>query len=469
MSTKTIIELNGLICLVISALFWLFAEYLSMLTKKADKRSIEKKTIQENIQLVRFQKFFLKVRNSPSQQIVYLALVTVLKLKNRLFKKITKALAVHKPDKELSALSILFFSVTLMASVLFFIVLIDYPSCTVIWKWRLCYPVGDAKAYAIETFAYANLLFIISFSLTKQRFEQSIGVILWDFFIVLVPIQGLFIILAIIVALLAFSLKLGLWLSGIPILLLVYYGPHVMTSLIATMGAGYPDKDSDIFRSEKLEAEAEFQRIIDESGTNIFAFFFGFFFGLFLSWLAIIVGQVIQPTYVIPLTAPILLINSVADGITLTVTIIIIKKMIRAGSVYKSVGYILLNILIASILAIAAMYLGSGFEGTDSVSLVDAFFLLAPYKLVNHSAMNQFGSYFFLTNSTLLPVFIYLIIVVLCYLFKLCFYRPLRYIATDLNENKQPVEYLAAMFKVAARLFAIPGAIAVVFKLLLSK
>lgn len=174
-------------------------------------------------------------------------------------------------------------------------------------------------------------------------------------------------------------------------------------------------------------------------------------------------GQLVSPVPQgqLPFNFPMLAINSLCDGATLTLTLFFLQRIVRQRSILKAGLYIVANILTSIALALLSIVLGTGYEHSAKVSFVQAVNILLLRSSKTHAG---FGAHFFLMNSTLIPVLLYLVIILLLYLNKILLYKPFRFAISKVNDDTKPIELLIDINKVLARIFALILVILTAFK-----
>ncbi|WP_417486540.1 hypothetical protein [Maricaulis sp.] len=158
---------------------------------------------------------------------------------------------------------------------------------------------------------------------------------------------------------------------------------------------------------------------------SVFLFLLGICLSLALTFSALALGSLLEPTAPLPQTPQLVVFNAVFDGLTLMLTIRVLqfatRGAFRRGSSdviasLKVFGAIIVDIGIAAGLAFLSLYVGL-FGSEFQVSAAEAFRVLI--GLAPNGEGAEFGPYFWVMHTAFIPTLMYLLGLVLLILMKL--------------------------------------------------
>lgn len=205
--------------------------------------------------------------------------------------------------------------------------------------------------------------------------------------------------------------------------------------------------DSEAFR-RNLEALLEWRHRAEGA---VFLLMLGGHAGIVWSLAAMRLGHQLDPTAYVPQTGLMLILNFFSDGITLTLTFLIFKKVSRTRLSYSLPIALLLNILLASAFACTALYFALHFS---------PYPLTASEVLRVLVARSPDGSRFALTptfwvlHTTFIPLLIYMLLVLSCWLAKVFLQITRRYFGWG-KGLKNALAYTSAFISVLGAILSL--------------
>jgi hypothetical protein len=140
-------------------------------------------------------------------------------------------------------------------------------------------------------------------------------------------------------------------------------------------------------------------------------FGFGVAAGYFATVLALLIGRVAEPGVEVPKTLQLLITNIVCDGLTLGLTVMILRQALPPRKRMPVLLALPLGVLVAAILAFASLYFGMlGSSSEMSLSEVSRVFVAIHPR--EHKLL--LGPRFWLMHTTFLPIAVYSCILALC-------------------------------------------------------
>ena len=401
-----------IIFIALAALFWLLAEYVSWYIQSLNVKDDKEREANFNKANLYFEDLYNKVKRSKLATLPIIAINAVLDAQQYLFKKITiwfsKYSISKSSNKEIGCLRFLIY---LLVSILVFAFLASlfeaaksYPDCIDIKGYAFYYPNGYAFKYAKYTFYIMGSIGVITilFGLEEKNFIVRLLTTAGISLIFLLPIC---LVIEISIILLDFVMSFGLWYAVIPLAVVGVVIPYTLFSIYTIFASGHvaygEDETPESYEYKRKQNEEASKKLpeVEKSVEPLYPFFIGFFFSFVVSAIAMIIGQLLIPIqeHTIPLTVPMLFFNAISDGLTLAITISILKRLIetKVSSVIKVSAYILLDIICAGVLAIGSIMLGSLFQGMPKVNFLEAIELLMGYSFETGSFNISSGPHFF--------------------------------------------------------------------------
>jgi hypothetical protein len=168
-----------------------------------------------------------------------------------------------------------------------------------------------------------------------------------------------------------------------------------------------------------------------------------------LTLTALFAGHVIDSNLPVPQTAQMLIANAIFDGITVIVTLYLLRWAIMEKAAYRIPIAVFIDICASSLLAVTSLYLG--LFGTKYNIGLDQTFNVLIGKSIDGLHVS-FGPYFWAMHTVFLPIFIYIVIIWIAYVAKM-FLIPIKIFFGKGQEHKNPLRLTAALFAFLATTF----------------
>ena len=217
-------------------------------------------------------------------------------------------------------------------------------------------------------------------------------------------------------------------------------------------------KDSTTYRPGKVYEEGAFKRKFEallewrwRAEETVFLLMLGGHAGIVWSLAAMWLGHQFEPTAYVPQTGLILIFNFFSDGLTLTLTFLVFKNVRDTSLAFSLPFALLLNILLASVLACASLYFAL---------LFSPYPLTVPEVLRVLVARSPDGTRFALTptfwvlHTTFIPLLIYMLMVLCCWLAKVFLQITRRYFGWG-KELKNALAYTSAFISVLGAILSL--------------
>lgn len=164
---------------------------------------------------------------------------------------------------------------------------------------------------------------------------------------------------------------------------------------------------------------------------------------------AFLVGNLISPDAHVPQTWQMLISNVLLDGVTLLATFALITWAVREKAWLRIPIAILLDVLVACILAFASLYVGLVF--TENELTVTAVFNILIGKAASGDHY-ELGPYFWAMHTTFLPTLAYLFIILVAWLGKTILI-PFEWFLGKGKAHRNPLGLTATLFGLLASFF----------------
>jgi len=168
-----------------------------------------------------------------------------------------------------------------------------------------------------------------------------------------------------------------------------------------------------------------------------------------ITLLALLSGHVVHPDVWVPQTAQMLISNVVCDGFTLVATFWILGWAVSKRGLLRIPKAILLDILVAGLLACCSLYFGLVFT-KHGLSVWEVLRVLIG-KSPERSGL-EFGPYFWAMHTTFIPTVLYLLLIGACWMAKVILTVAAKFTKKALQHEK-PCELTAALFGILFALF----------------
>lgn len=181
----------------------------------------------------------------------------------------------------------------------------------------------------------------------------------------------------------------------------------------------------------------------------------GFSIGIsfFVTFLSFLVGSLISSQSYIPQTFQMLMSNVILDGITMLFTFKILGWSIAKKPWARIPLAVLLDIMVAAILACLSLYLGLLFS-EHQLSLKEVLFVLIGRSVSGEDI--ELGPYFWAMHTTFIPTCLYLMFIIVAWLGKSTL-LPVRWFFGKGHEHQNPLALTATLFALIATIFGVIG------------
>ena len=183
--------------------------------------------------------------------------------------------------------------------------------------------------------------------------------------------------------------------------------------------------------------------------------FIGISIGLSFSitFIAFLIGNLINDQSYVPQTFQMLISNVILDGVTLFITIKLLRWSLQKNSSIRIPIVILLDISIAECLACLALYLGLVFTEQQLSITKILYVLIGQFPSGNGT---ELGPLFWAMHTTFIPTCIYLLFILIGYLGKVII-TPTKWFLGKGHEHKSPLGLTSALCALLATIFALAG------------
>jgi hypothetical protein len=210
-------------------------------------------------------------------------------------------------------------------------------------------------------------------------------------------------------------------------------------TLMLPIFCGYADALRGMLSISKRKSDTE---IPSDSGASAL-FAFATVFGIWVTFLALSVGHMMEPQVSVTRTPQMIASNSIFDALTVLLTLGILKKSVEHRGVLAIPGFILLNVVAASLLAVSSLWFGL----LMTRGMLSANSLL--HIFVAHSLNGshwEFGPYFWLMHTSFLPILLLFVLILACWIAKV-FLLPVRwFLGRGQHPDINPLGLSAGLF-----------------------
>jgi len=169
-------------------------------------------------------------------------------------------------------------------------------------------------------------------------------------------------------------------------------------------------------------------------------FLFGVALSFTVTYLSLLIGHFARPSAPVPQNLQMLASNLLFDGFTMVATIMILKSAISKSGVLRIPLAIMLDIIVAAILACCSLYFG--LVGSQNHLAVREVMSVLTGKSPSGSGW-ELGPYFWAMHTTFLPTAFYLSIILFCWLAKTVL-TVAHWFFEKGQESKNPLKLTAA-------------------------
>lgn len=172
--------------------------------------------------------------------------------------------------------------------------------------------------------------------------------------------------------------------------------------------------------------------------------------GFTITFLALLIGHITDPSAYVPRTFQMIISNIIFDGLTMVVMYGLLVRAIAKEGLFRLPGAIFFAIIAAAILACGSLYFGLVFTA-ETLNISEMLHILVA-KSPDGSRF-ELSPYFWVMHTTFLPTLLYLLFILLCWIAK-AFLIPLRWFLGKGKELNNPLNLTAAFCTfIAAVLF----------------
>ena len=164
-------------------------------------------------------------------------------------------------------------------------------------------------------------------------------------------------------------------------------------------------------------------------------------------------GRLVSAESPIPQTGQMLLSNVLFDGGTMLITLLILDWAIKKKSFLRIPAAILLDVVVAAVLACASLYFGL-FLSENHLSIQQVMWVLVGRSPAGLGM--ELGPYFWAMHTTFIPTFIYMAVILVAWIGKIV----LVFIELVFRKSfllKNPFTLTAALFALLATIFVVSG------------
>ncbi len=173
-----------------------------------------------------------------------------------------------------------------------------------------------------------------------------------------------------------------------------------------------------------------------------------------ITFLALLIGSIADPSAWVPQTLQMLLSNVVFDAATVVTTIAILRWAIASEGTARIPVAVGVDLVLAALLACCSLYFGLVF--TDkALGLREALHVLLGRSADGHKV--QLGPYFWAMHTTFLPTLLYLSLILLAWIAKVLL-LPVKWFFGKGQEHKNPLKLTAALCTLLAVAFGLLAA-----------
>lgn len=189
--------------------------------------------------------------------------------------------------------------------------------------------------------------------------------------------------------------------------------------------------------------------------TEELTFFIGLSVGISFSitFIAFLIGNLISDQSYVPQTFQMLISNVLLDGLTLFLTIKLLHWSLQKKSWTRIPFVILLDMIIAAILACLALYLGLAYT-EQQLSLTEIVYILIGKSPSGEGF--ELGPLFWAMHTTFIPTLIYLLFIGIGYMGKLIL-TPIKWFLGKGQEHKSPLSLTSTLCGLLAAIFGLAG------------
>lgn len=171
----------------------------------------------------------------------------------------------------------------------------------------------------------------------------------------------------------------------------------------------------------------------------------------FATYSAFAIGKFACPNAHVPQTYQMLFVNAFCDTLTVFITFKILNWSISKRSNVRIPLAMLIDTLIAGILACFSLYLGLLFS-KYSLSLVEVFIVLVG-RCPNDFKRIEFSPFFWVMHTSFIPTLFYLFLILLCWMAKTLL-NILKKYSKIAKDHTNPFALTSALFAIVAAIFS---------------
>ena len=169
-----------------------------------------------------------------------------------------------------------------------------------------------------------------------------------------------------------------------------------------------------------------------------------------ITFLAIIIGKILNSNSPVPQTMQMLISNAIFDGITIFITLSLLEWSVKKNPLFRIPVALVLDIFLAGLLACFSLYFAL-LHTNNAINFRQALRVLFAVSPVSNSI--EFGAYFWAMHTTFIPTIIYSLLIICSWVAKiiLCFFE---WFFGAGKTNKNPLKLTAALLTIFSILFA---------------
>lgn len=182
---------------------------------------------------------------------------------------------------------------------------------------------------------------------------------------------------------------------------------------------------------------------------KLFPFSFAAAISFTVTFFAILLGHLANPSAWQPKTFQMLMSNVIFDGFTMVVTLMILSWAIKGKSTLRIPIALFFDIVIAALFACCSLFFGLVFT-EKALSLKSILYILMARS--PDGTITELGPYFWAMHTTFLPTLVYLSIILFGWLGKTLLI-PIKWFFGLGQEHKNPLKLTAGLFGLIAAIF----------------
>ena len=184
---------------------------------------------------------------------------------------------------------------------------------------------------------------------------------------------------------------------------------------------------------------------------GLILFIFGMTVGFTVTFVALLVGHVADPSAPVPQTLQMLMSNVIFDGLTMVLTFAILLWAVKRGWLFSIPLAVFLDLLMAAVLACCSLYFA--LVSTEHALSVREVLHILIARSPDGSRV-ELSPYFWTMHTSFLPTFAYLLLILTTWFGKVIL-SPVRWFFGKGHEHKSPLKLTAALCTMISVIFGL--------------